>query len=87
MMSAKLATPIFPKLNKFRNKGSDAIILDDGVTNKILSRDSNHIVDVAMWPKIGKFSISVREVMKTTILQGFDQKSHFFWEVVLVQVQ
>ena len=48
MMSAKLATPIFPKLNKFRNKGSDAIILDDGVTNKILSRDSNHIVDVAM---------------------------------------
>ena len=33
------------------------------VTNKILSSDSNYIVDVAMWPKFGNPSISMREVI------------------------
>ena len=40
-----------------------------------------------MWPKFGNSSISVREVIITSILQGFDHKNHFFWGVVLVQVQ
>ena len=35
---------------------------DYDVSNKILSRDSNYIVDVIMWPKFGNFSISMREV-------------------------
>ena len=31
-----------------------------------------------MWPKFCKSSISIREVITTSILKGFDQKNHFF---------
>ena len=48
MMSAKLTTPGLLKTKIFRNKGYDAIILDYDIINKILSRDSNYIVDVVM---------------------------------------
>ena len=48
------------------------------VTKKILSRNSNHIVDGDMWPKFYNPSIAMREVMITSILQGFDQKNQFF---------
>ena len=56
------------------------------ITNKILSRDSNYIVDVVMWPKFGNSSISMREVIIISILWEFDQKNHFFWRAVLAQV-
>ena len=48
MMSAKLASPGLLKLKMFENKCYDVTILDYGVTNKILSRDSSYIVDVFM---------------------------------------
>ena len=48
------------------------------ITNKILSRDSNYIVDVVTWPKFDNSSISMREVIIISILQGFDQKNHPF---------
>ena len=38
------------------------------VTNKIVSRDSNYIVDVVLWPKPGNSSISMREVIITSAL-------------------
>ena len=38
------------------------------VTNKILPRESNYIVDVVISPKFGNSSISVREVIFTSIL-------------------
>ena len=53
---------------------------------KFLSLDLKYIVDVVMWPKFGNSSISVREVIIISILQGFDQKNRLFWGVVLVQV-
>ena len=62
MMSAKMATPGFPKTNVFWNKGYDVIIYVYDATNKILSGDSNYIIDVVMWPKFGNSSISMREV-------------------------
>ena len=37
-----------------------------------------------MRPKFGNVSISMREVITTSILLGFDQKNRFFWGVVLV---
>ena len=70
-MSAKLATLGFLKIKAFWNKGYDVIIFA-GDVNKILSRDSNYIVDVVMWPKFGNSSISMREVIITSILQEFD---------------
>ena len=45
---------------------------------KILLYHSNYIVDVVMGPKFGSSSISGREIIITSILQGFGQKNHFF---------
>ena len=42
---------------------------------------------VVMWPKFGNSSIYIREVIITSVLEGFDQKNRFFWGVALVQVQ
>ena len=67
-MSQKLATPGLLKIKIFRNKGYDVIIPDSDVTNKILSRDSNYILDAVMWSKFGNSSISMREVIMTSIL-------------------
>ena len=48
MMSAKIITPGLLKIRVFLNRGYDVIVFVYDVTNKILSRDSNYIVDVVM---------------------------------------
>ena len=68
MMSAKMAIAGLLKLTVFWKKSYGVIISVDDVTNKILSRDSNYIEDVFMWPKFGNYSISMREVITTSIL-------------------
>ena len=68
MMLAKLATPGLLEIKIFQNNGYDVIVLGYDVTNKLLSHDSNYIVDMIMWPKFGNSSISVREVIITSIL-------------------
>ena len=68
MMSAKMATQGLLKITTFWSKGYDVIIPVDDANNKILSSDSNYIVDVFMWPKFGNCSISIREVIITSIL-------------------
>ena len=68
MMSAKLSSPALLKLMIFQNKGYDVIILEYEVTNKILSRESNYVVDVGMWPTFGNCSISMRKVIITSML-------------------
>ena len=68
MMTAKMATPGFLKIKVFWNKGYDVIIPAHDVTNKIVSRDSNYIVDVVMWPNFGNSSISMRDVIITSVL-------------------
>ena len=62
IISANLATPGILKRKLFWNKGYDVIISVHDVTNKILTRDSNYISDVVMWPKFGNSGISMREV-------------------------
>ena len=44
------------------------------VVNKILLRDSNYIASKTLGPKFGNSNISVKEVIITLILYGFDQK-------------
>ena len=78
MMSAKIATQGLLKIKIFWNKGYDVIISVHCVTNKILSLISYYIVDVVMWPKFGNTSTSIRDVIITLTLSGFDQKNHFF---------
>ena len=68
MMSAKMVTPGLLKIMVFWNKSYDVIIPFNDITNKILSCDSNYIVDLFMWPKFGNSSISLREVITTSIL-------------------
>ena len=68
MMSANMSTPGFLKIKVFWNKGYDAIIYVDDITNKILSRASNYIVDLVMCPKFINSSISMREVIIISIL-------------------
>ena len=68
MMPAKLVTLGLLKIKVFWNNGYDIIISVHDDTNKILSLNSNYIVDLVMWPKFGKSSISMREVVKTSIL-------------------
>ena len=41
------------------------MIFVHSVINKLLSRDSDYIVDVVMWPKFGKSSILMKEVITT----------------------
>ena len=68
MMSSKMATPDLFEIKVFWSKAYDVIIYVHDVTNKFLSRDSNYIVDVVMWPKVGNSSISLRQVIITSIL-------------------
>ena len=77
MMSVKMATPGLLKLRLFWNKDYDVIIPVDDVNNKILSRDSSYTVDVFMWQKFCNCSISIKEVITTSILYGFVQKTTF----------
>ena len=53
MMSAKMATQGLLEIKRVWNKGYDLIVSVYDITNKILSCDSNYIVDVVMWPKFG----------------------------------
>ena len=68
MMPAKLATLGLLKIKVFWNKGYDVIIFVHDVTNIILLRDSNYIVDSIMWPKFGNSKISLREVTIASVL-------------------
>ena len=80
----KIANLSLLKIKIIWNKGYDAIIFVHGVINKFLSRDSNYNAEMVIWPKFGNSSISTKEVIVTPILLGFDQKTHFFWGVVLL---
>ena len=67
MISAKMATPGLLKAKVLWNKGYDVIIYVYDVTDKSLLCDLNYIVDVVLWPKFGNSSISMREVIMTSI--------------------
>ena len=68
MKSTKMATLGLLILKLFWNNGYDVIIPVHDVIDKILSRDSNYIVDVVMRPKFCNSSISMRDFVITSIL-------------------
>ena len=68
MVPAKMATLDLLRIKAFWNKGYDVITSVYDVTNKILSGESNYIVNVLMWRKFGNSSTSMREVTFTSIL-------------------
>ena len=77
-MSAKTAIPGLLKLKLFWTKFYDVIISAHDVHNKVLSSGSAYVVDVVILPKFGNSSITMRDVIITSISYGFDWKNHFF---------
>ena len=67
MISGKLATLGLLKINIFWNKGYGVIISVHDFTSKTLSRDSNYVVDVVIWPEFGNSNISITEVIISSI--------------------
>ena len=67
MISAKLDALGLLKVNVFWNKGYDIIISVHNVTNEILSHDSNYVVYMVMWPKLGNFSISMKVIITSNL--------------------
>ena len=59
ILRGKLATSCLLKTKIFWKKGYDVVIFFHDVTSKILSHESNYIVDVAIWSKFGNSSISM----------------------------
>ena len=59
MISAKVATLGILKIKILWNKDYDVVTSVHDITNNILTRDSNYIIDVVMWPKFGNSSISL----------------------------
>ena len=68
MIFAKMDRLGFLKIELFWNNSHDLIISVHDVTNKILSHNSNYIVDVVMWSKFGNSSICMREVIIASFL-------------------
>ena len=68
MMTPNIVTVDFHKINVFWNQGYDIIISVHGVTNKVLPRELNYVLDVLMWPKFDNSSISMTEVIIALIL-------------------
>ena len=79
MMSAKMATLGFRKIKVFWKIGYDVIIFANGVTSKILSRDSNYILDVVMWQNLVTLAFLILSspqfyrdlTRKTTFFEGW----------------
>ena len=90
MMSAKMATPDLLKITVSWNKSYDVIIPVDDVTKKILSRDSNYIADVSMWPSLVTLAFLWEKLpqpqfyknltRKTTFLRGVLDSSSIIWD-------
>ena len=65
---AKIPTLGLLKIKVFWNESYDVIIFVNYFTNKILSPDWTYMVNVFIWPKYGKSSISIREVIRISTL-------------------
>ena len=68
ILRGKLATPCLLKTKIFWKKGYDVVIFFHDITSKILSHESNYIVDVAIWSKFGNSSISMWDDIIALIL-------------------
>ena len=76
MMPSKITDLL--KITVFWNKGYDVIIPVDEVTNKILPRDSNYIVDVIVWPNFDNSTILSEKLSQPQFYKDSTRKSAFF---------
>ena len=78
-MSAKLVTLHLLKIEVSWNNGYAVKISACHVTNKVLSPDSNYIVDVVKWPTFGNFSVSMREATITSNIRNLSLRVPVEW--------
>ena len=74
---AFLTYPAIMKLATVIPYLKNVIICINEIINKILSHDSHFIVDLVTWPKFGNSSISMREVIITSIYKNLTRKTTF----------
>ena len=81
-MSVKLATLGLLNIKILWNKGYDIAIFAHDITNKSLSYDSNYIVNMVLWPKIGNSSFSKREILRIwpKEIRGVLNSTSIIWE-------
>ena len=58
----------FLQIKVFWNKVYDVILSAHDVINKILSSDSYYIVDLVIKPKFGNTSVTIWDVIRTSVL-------------------
>ena len=98
MMSAKMATPALLKIKVFWNKGYYVIYYVYDVTNKILSHDSNYILDVVKlysafegwsWFKFNDLGLALGTNLKfyTSVAKGLKLKVRKFWGLIPMFVE
>ena len=85
MMSAELATLGLLQIKVIWNKIYDVIMSLYDITNKILSRNSDYIIEVVMWPNFGN-SFLWEKLSKHQFIRIWLEKP-IFWGVLLVEVQ
>ena len=68
MISTKMVTLCLLKIKVFYNKGYEVIVFVCDITNKILPRGLNYVVNVVIGQKFGNSSISMTEVIITSVL-------------------
>ena len=73
-----MATSALLKIKVFWNKVYYVLYSVYDINKKMLSHDSNHIMDVVVWPKFGNSSICIREVTITSIIRIWPEKPFFF---------
>ena len=77
MMSAKVVTPGFHKIKVFWKKGYDIIISTKDVTNKILSGDSNYVMDERSYHNLKFIRICPEKLL---FLRGSLGSSSIIWD-------
>ena len=92
MISAKMATLGLLKIKMFWYKDYDVIIYSHDVTNQILLRDSNCIIDVVMWPKFVTLASIWEKFSKPKCYKDLTRKTTFLtgglgWSSILWDCQ
>ena len=77
MVSAKLATLGLFKIKLCWSKGHDIIITFHDITKKVLSRNSNYIIAVFMWPKFVNSNISMKSYYNLNFIRIWPEKPFF----------
>ena len=82
----KMATLVLLKIKVFPSKDCDIIVFVHDVINRILSRDSDYVADVVIWPNFGYYHFNERSCHNLNFMRIWPKIS-LFWGVALFEGQ